>query len=142
MHIQKLESIFANTLHFPDYDDLPGKEISKIYPCLLDLIRSHKARPITRQKLEQVINDALSENFRLPSRPVTIITEIEKVTQKEKSLQFEWEAFFGGASREYPPANEWNTILKFQLNQTSKWIKENRRSRRVELRGSRRISTA
>lgn len=141
---QITKGIFQEQLvrHLPEYENLPGREIAKIYPCLLDLLRSHKARPITRQKLEQAINAGIGEQYRMPAKPVTITTETEELTQQEKSLQFEWAVFFGGSARQYPPSNEWNKLLIPQLDKTLKWIKENRSTRRLELKGSRRISSA
>ncbi|CAM3850270.1 SAVED domain-containing protein [Marinicrinis lubricantis] len=141
---QTAKGLFQEQLlrHLPDYLDIPGRDLAGIFNNLLALIRSNKARPITRKQIEETMQSAISEKYRTPPKPVVISTETEEVIKSDTSLQFEWASFFGGAERNYPPAVEWNSKLIPQLSETSKWIKEQRRTRRVELKGNRRISAA
>lgn len=141
---QTARTFFRSLLqhHLPEYEELPGKEISNIFPCLLDLLRSNKARPITRLQIEETIQTAISEKHHVPVKPIVLFTEIDSTCKKEKALQFEWKSFFGGTNRQYPPEEDWNSKLVPQLDNTLKWIKDHRNSRRIELKGNRRISAA
>lgn len=128
--------------HLPEYGDLPGRELKKIYPALLALLRFYKARPITRLQIEKTIQSAISDQHRIDTQPIVISTEVEEEIKREKILQFEWASFFGGNNRKYPDAIEWNNKLYSQLLDTSKWIKDHRNTRQIHLKGNRRISAA
>lgn len=128
--------------HLPHYGEVPSKEFTNIYQALLALLKSNKARRITRKQIENTINSSISEKFKPLPLPVIISTEIEPLVKKDIWLQFEWESYFGGINRTYPPAQKWNEEMLPQLYETAKWIKTNRSNYRIELKGNRRISTA
>ncbi|MEI7027541.1 SAVED domain-containing protein [Paenibacillus sp. y28] len=127
--------------HLPLYDELPQKEISNIYEALLALLKANKARPITRLQIETTIKCAISERFHFDQPPVIISTEIEQYPRESKYLQFKWAVFFGGENRCYPNTEQWNETLLKQLSETSRWITENRSTRKILLKGSRRLSS-
>ncbi|WP_238651787.1 SAVED domain-containing protein [Paenibacillus piscarius] len=128
--------------HLSQYGEVPSKEFANIHQALLALLRSNKAHPITRKQIEDTINSAISEKFRPLPAPIVISTEVEPLTEKNVSFQFEWESYFGGISRNYPSAQKWNEGMVPQLYETAEWIKTNRNSRHIVLKGNRRISSA
>lgn len=141
---QTARGIFQDQLqrHLSELGEVPGKEIPNVFSNLLELIRSHKVRPVSRHQIETTIKSAISEKYRTPPKHVVISTETEEVKKRETTLQFEWASFFGGNDRIFPHADEWNTKLVPQLSETSSWIKNQRKIRRIELKGNRRISAA
>ncbi|ETT74125.1 hypothetical protein C173_10006 [Paenibacillus sp. FSL R7-277] len=128
--------------HMPQYQDLTGREISEIYKALLDLLKANKARPITRRQIEETIQNATGGKIQSLKDSVVISTEIEELSKREKYLQFKWADFFGGANRSYPTPDKWNDTVMSQLRETAGWIRENRGSRCILLKGNRRLSTS
>ncbi|MBA4496306.1 SAVED domain-containing protein [Paenactinomyces guangxiensis] len=141
---EKTKGLFQSQLieHHPMYEDLSVKELNNVYIALHNLVRTHKARPITRLQIEQTIQSAISERNRLTSHPIILFTEIEPSKRERKELHFKWTPFFGGAEREYPSSKEWNEGLMRDLQETRDWIIKNRSTRHILLKDNRRISSA
>jgi len=59
-----------------------------------------------------------------------------------RPIRLDWQEFFGGISRSYPPPEQWDERLVGELLQTKDWVLRNRGTRRIRLTGSRRLSTS
>jgi hypothetical protein len=137
------EGMFADSLskNFPVFDDLPRKKTNIVYSSLIDLLVSRRNKPVTRKELE----GKLSNVFDNPSdflKPTSIETKIDSDELGGKEITFQWETFFGGQNREYPPKEKWQGQMIKELYETKKWIEGNRNNRDILLKGNRRNSTA
>ena len=140
------EALFRQSLidHLPEYQDLPNRTLTDIYAAFLKLIRQRKNQPISRKEIENKIFEKIDKRYISTVNPVSIFTlhkENEEI-QAIASLSFNWAAFFGGETRTYPPAKQWNQQLLGELEQTRKWITEHRSIRRIRLTGNRRLSAS
>ena len=141
-------SIFQDQLkeHFPIFKDYPSRILDDVYYALKELLRENRACTITRNKIERIIQMEVKERFSEYSifqKPVSIITGWkEKQERTNEKLYFDWSAFFGGEKREFPPKEEWNSILVKELEDTRDWIIQHRNTRRIYLEGKRRLSAA
>lgn len=120
--------------------DLRISEQDRVYTSLHNLVRSQKNRPVTRRQLRQAINSMLDSKD-IPSKPVYIYTANNQLVETNKELIFNWDIYFGGKERKYPPLSEWTKKIR-QIDVTRKWIEENRSSRNIHLSGHRRISSS
>lgn len=125
----------------PEYQHVPYPLVSAIYHALLNLIAPYNT-PITRTTIENTIRQCIPSNL-LPSfRPVCLYTATQKDdTEQKKELVFDWIEFFGGSTRAYPEAKEWNIHVVGELNATKNFILNHRSTRHISVAGSRRLST-
>lgn len=128
--------------NFPQYNRFYYSTIKNIYANLLNFIKPRKNRPIYRIELERCILGSIGEISQMPSEPIIINTLIKNKNKLEKELCFNWEFFFGGEERKFPPAEHWNLKLIAELEETKNWILQNSNSRDIHLLGNRRISTS
>jgi len=127
---------------FPQYETISHSTIKNIYPNLLEFIKFRKNKPICRMELEKQILDIIKERSQIFSRPIMINTLIKNKNKLEKEFCLNWESFFGGDGRIFPPAEQWNQTLIGELEETKNWILQNSNSRDIHLLGNRRISTS
>lgn len=125
--------------HQPSYD-LRRSELDKVYNSLHQLIHSQKNKPVTRKQIRQMINSNL-DNANIPSNPIYIHTSNSEKQDHSKELCFNWEVYFGGRDRNYPPQSDWRKKVQ-QIDLTKEWIKENRSNNNICLSGHRRISSS
>ncbi len=126
--------------YLPEYD-LPPSVTGNLFISLDALVKGRINSPISRRELEAVMTDRVPENLRPAKRPVRIFTAIDPHAQNS-DLVFEWEKFFGGADRAYPPTEEWNGQLVAQLLDARDWINGARTTRNIKLDGNRRLSAS
>lgn len=124
----------------PEYRDLRAHCLDDIYRDIASLVGSRIAEPITRNELEEVIQNRLPDTFQSHERPVSIHTTGQEERSPGTSVELNWIDFFGGTSRSYPPAEEWDSRLVSQLVDTRDWIIRHRSSRCIHLTGERRLS--
>lgn len=140
------EALFRQYLidHLPEYEDLSNRILTDIYANFLKLIRQRKNKPISRKEVETKLREKIDSKYLPEVNPVSIFTsqKEEKDIYTVPGLCFNWAAFFGGETRTYPPAKEWNQQLLGELEQTQKWITEYRSVKRIRLTGNRRLSAS
>lgn len=127
--------------HFPACGRLPGDDVEAAFQRLRSLVKSRKNQPISRAELEEALWGRVPEEIRADRRPVRIVTSTEPVDRGRADLVFDWEEFFGGEGRSYPPPEAWERIRR-ELQATKDWIVAAGRPRRISLGGSRRLSTS
>jgi hypothetical protein len=139
------EALFIEALaqYLPDLQDLSGRVLRQVYERLSLLLRNRRNQLIARHEIEMHSNVAIPLEQQLPSQPLCVTTVADSSQALAPTdLVFNWIDFFGGATRIYPEADQWNTRLLRDLHDTRTWIKEQRRPRRIRIRGSRRLSAA
>ena len=103
-------------------------------------MKSRKNQPISRAELEDVLWSRVREEIRADRRPVRVVTAKEPVDRRGASeLVFEWEEFFGGEERRFPPPEAW-ARMREELQAAKEWVVAAGRPRRISLGGSRRLS--
>lgn len=139
---EQAKGIFNNqfTRYLPGYD-LRGSEQEKVFDVLHRLVRSQKNKPVFRHQLKQAMHSVIDEDA-LPDQKVHIHTEINKLPEEPRKINFLWESFFGGQERVYPKTAIWTEELYNNLVKTRNWIEKNRSSKRIHLTGNRRLSSA
>lgn len=139
------EALFTRALveHRPSMQDVSGRALYTLYERLSVLLRDRCNQPILRREIEACIDAAVPPEQRPAVMPVYITTRAEPAQSVESTdLIFDWCDFFGGTARRYPASGEWNRRLLRDLIETRTWIVEQRRPRRIRLRGNRRLSAA
>ena len=126
--------------YLPEYD-LPPSVSGNLFISFDTLVEGRINSPVSRRELEAVMRDRVPENLRPAKRPVRIFTATGPHTQSS-DLVFEWEKFFGGPNRAYPPIEEWSGQLVAQLLDAKDWINAVRTTRRIKLDGNRRLSAS
>lgn len=126
----------------PEYGDLPARCLDGIYQDIASLVRSRIAKPIARNELEQIVQSRVPHTSRPTVRPVSIHTAGKEESSPCTSVELNWIDFFGGTSRTFPPAEEWDSRLVSQLVDTRDWITRHRNSRCIHLTGERRLSAS
>jgi hypothetical protein len=138
------KTLFIQSLvkQLPEFGTLAYKALDDLYTRVGDLVRQHRIQPIARKELEAIFDQSLpAEQQPLSVKPLHLHTmNTQADSEHPNSLRFEWEKFFGGTERNYPPASEWNQELLDDLNQTRNWVLEHRGVRHIKLSGSRRLS--
>lgn len=133
------------TACFPSFGDLPERILNNIYSDLAIFLRDERNKTISRMDLERIIHNGLPD-----VSPLRIVSPIRINTLSKPGGQDEIRGpifldlsdFFGGQSRDYPPAEEWDGRLIGQLKETKQWILDNRNTRKLLLSGERRLSSA
>jgi SMODS-associated and fused to various effectors sensor domain len=145
-HHPYAKALFIEELkdHHPFYCSLSGNVLDDIYAHLSAFVRSRRNRTITGNELEEKLLEKVPVNLQPPIQPVRIHTigSDEDPGVDARKLCFEWGSFFGGEARHYPPAEVWNERVLGDLRSTRSWIREARRTRRIALSGSRRLSAS
>jgi len=128
---------------FPIFEELPSKNSNQAYVELVRLVDSRLNQPILRPELENILSRSV-EPMQHSELILRLHTNHENNLHNapQGSIVFDWEKFFGGVDREFPPSKEWNNELLFQLNETKKWILSTTRPRFMRLSGNRRLSTS
>ena len=133
------ETLFQN---YPVFAQLSAELSTEACSQLVELIQSRKNQPIYRQELEEAIWKNVEKEKR-PEFSIRIHTNHEDSNGGPKgSLQFNWESYFGGSRRNFPPAEEWNSQVIGELQSTKEWLVSMRPSRRIHLSGHRRLSAS
>ena len=136
--------VFSASLkeHFPGTSRLAGGDVEAAFEGLRSLVKSRRNQPISRAELESTLWSRVPEEIRADRRPVRVITATDSVDPASaQELVFDWQEFFGGGERRYPPPGAWNRMRK-ELQAASEWIAAARRPRRISLGGSRRLSAS
>lgn len=133
-----IESLFKN---FPEFEELPHKKIKCIYSSLIELLVSKRNKPVSRREIEERISKSI-EDTSIMAKPTILETIITSDGINGKEIVFNWESYFGGAERIFPPSNRWNDIMMKELAATKQWILNYRNNRNIQLQGNRRNSTA
>lgn len=134
--------VFSASLkeHFPDTSRLPGDDVEAAFERLRSLVNSRKNQPISRAELEDVLWSRVPEEIRADQRPVRIITATDPVDRgSAPELVFDWQEFFGGGERSYPPPEAWERMRQ-ELEAAKEWMVAAGRPRRISVGGSRRLS--
>ena len=137
------EALFSQSLadYQPEYGNVSLKTLHDMYTNVGEFVKRSGIKPIVRKELEAVFRQSIPAEQLPPLMPVHIHTMSNKDDLENPfSLRFDWTVFFGGAKRNYPPAQKWNQILLNDLFQTRDWILEHRNTRQIRLTGSRRLS--
>lgn len=127
---------------FPQYEYIPYNKIKRIYENLLNFVISNKNKSINRIELESQILSIIEQESQISLKPIVINTLIKNDNKLEKEICLNWESFFGGDDRIFPPAEQWNQILIGELKETKNWILQNSNSREIHILGNRRISAS
>lgn len=130
--------------HLGSHKNLPDNVLDDIYESLGSFVLSRRNETILRAEIEQTINTKIPANLKPPPQPVRIhtATREDEIDWHETELQFPWSKFSGGERRNYPAPEIWNTEIISPLNETKTWILKHRKTRRIRLSGSRRLSTS
>ncbi len=124
----------------PEYRDLPARCLDDIYQDIASLVGGRIDKPISRNELEEIVRDRVPNTLQPHARPVSIHTTGKEGSSPGTSVELNWIDFFGGTSRSFPPAEEWDSSLVSQLVDTRDWIIRHRSSRCIHLTGERRLS--
>lgn len=138
------DALFRHALvyHFQEFNALMGSLVTDSLSRLRHLIHTHKDVPLRRHELEITLFGP-TENSNPPRRPVRIHTIHDTGnTANPGAIQLDWQDFWGGEQRNYPPIGVWNEQLVETLVTLKYWILENRTTRRIQLTGSRRLSAS
>lgn len=134
--------VFGSSLkkHFPDTSRLSGEDVDRAFERLRLLVKARKNQLLSRGELEAALWEEVPDGIRADRRPVRIVTATDGVDPcSAQELVFDWQEFFGGGERTYPPPEAWERMRK-ELEATKDWIVRAGRPRRVSLGGSRRLS--
>lgn len=138
-------SFLAELQHYhPFYRTLSGYVHDDIYAHVSAFVQSRRTQTITRSELEESLLEKVPPHLRPPMQPVqihTIAQETDPDAEPTK-LSFAWIPFFGGQTREFPPADVWNGRLLGELQTSKVWILEHRKVRHIALSGNRRLSAS
>lgn len=126
---------------FPIFEEISIKSSNVAYTELVRLVESRLNQPIYRYELENILLRSVGGMHHW-EQILRIHTNHESNLKNapQGSIVFDWEKFFGGVDREFPPSKDWNNELLFQLSETKKWILSSTRPRLVRLSGNRRPS--
>jgi len=126
----------------PHCAHLPIAAVRAVFDALLALMRSRTNQRITRSEIENALRGAIDPSMVPPLAPTVVHTATDQNPGNPAHLVFQWNDFFGGAERKYPPEAEWEVRVVGQLRAAKQWIADNRRVRRLALDGERRLSTS
>jgi len=137
------QAIFRQKLeeHFPEFAQYPGAASTTAFQNLLALVKSRKAKPIHRHEIEAVLDAARPAGSPSPTKMLRVHTAKDAAARPAGSLKFDWQEFFGGETRTYPPPTAWER-LTVELAATVRWIQEAGRPRSIRLSGDHRLSVA
>lgn len=129
------EALFIAALckWFPHCNNLSARETASAYKDIFALISKRKAQPISRKELLACIPKA-------EDKCVTIKTLKEPSIGHDSAIRFDWHEFFDQTN--YPEPSRWQAEVIGQLQSTRDWILRSRDTRRIFLKGSRRLSSS
>jgi hypothetical protein len=139
------EALFTRAFveHRPGMQDVSGRALHTLYERLSLLLRDRCNQPIMRREIEACVDASVPLEQRPAMMPIYITTRAEPAQPVESTdLIFDWCDFFGRTARQYPASGEWSGRLLRDLIETRAWIVQQRRLRRIRLRGNRRLSAA
>lgn len=134
--------VFGGALrkYFPESSRLAGDDVDRAFERLRSLVKARKNQPVARAELEAALWEGVADVIRADRRPVRIVTATDAVDPRSATeLVFDWEEFFAGGERTYPPPEAWERMRQ-ELQATRDWIVASGRPRRISLGGSRRLS--
>jgi len=126
----------------PQFSDLPGRQVGRVFDRLLALVRERLNQPVTRSELESAICAALEDDNFFAEDRIRVETTTADFAGTKIAMRFTWDDFFGGSERIYPAQPDWQRVVVGQLVAARTWITENRSQRRIILGGERRLSTS
>jgi hypothetical protein len=137
------EALFTRSMHehHPWSMECRGADLRQCYLKLKALVQSRKNRLIARHELEGILAAELSAH--VPARPLrlhTLTSPSEHISSG--AIVANWEDFFGGKGRNYPPPEKWSADLLRPLEEFRQWVISEKRPRRIRLSGNRRLSTS
>lgn len=138
------ESLFIGAMaeHHPWSRDCRGSELRLCYSKLKSLIQGRKNRPLYRHELEDVFTATLPPGT-VPASPLRMHTAASAGEHPPAgAIVANWEIFFGGSGRSYPPPEEWGRSVLRPLEEVRQWAVAAKRPRRLLLSGNRRLSTS
>ena len=137
------EVIFRGRLEAqsPEFAKYPSAAGKSAFHDLLALVKLRKAKPIYRHEIEAVLDAARPAGQPRPSRILRVHTAKDDIASPAGVLKLDWQVFFRGGARTYPPTAAWERVTR-DLATTVRWIQETGRPRRIRLSGDRRLSTA
>ena len=139
------EALFRQSLitHLREYQDLSSRTLGTIYANLGTFVRGRRNQPVFRRELEAKLREEIDPGQLPPLRPISIYTSTrDEGDLKTPDLRFNWATFFGGETRAFPPPERWNRQLFGDLQETRDWIIRHRATRRIRLKGNRRLSAS
>jgi hypothetical protein len=126
--------------HLPCLNLIPMGKLSQIASALNELVARKGIAPVSRLEVEQSFAIVPEAKGLLDSQPIRMNISLHAKTTARKDLLFDWDPFFGGEERRFPPPEEWNERMVGTLLQTREWINECRRKKRILLIGTHRLS--
>ena len=127
--------------HFPEYDELSGRELDQVYGRVIELVRANRAKTITRRQLVHAIRKVEHPERLPPLQPVELHTSHNpNIPYHGKGILMEWNDFFAGDKRIYPEPKRWNGELLQGLERTLDWILTNHLCHHILLSGHRCLS--
>lgn len=132
----------ALTTYLPEFSNLTSLEQRLVVQDASQLLNDKREQEITRQELEVQFRRGLPEERKPPVPPIRIHAAVEIPEARDTGgLLLEWNDFFGGTCRRYPPTIEWNTRLLGELLDLRGWIRQHRTPQnRLRLTGTARLS--
>jgi hypothetical protein len=145
-HREYSKALFKQALnnHLPYHRDMPDRILDDIHAHLGEFVQSRRNQTITRQELGEKLRNKVPQKLKPPTPPIRLYTAISvsEISEDRNVLRFEWQPFFGGEGRNYPPPEVWNQRMLGELRETRDWIIANRNGRRIHLSGNRRLSAS
>lgn len=124
--------------------DARPRELDQARRSLGELLVSRKARAVTRAEIVQALEAGLA-GLTEQQHGAALRMHTDGVAgdaAPDGAIPFRWTDFFGGATRTYPPAAEWDKRVVGELRAFRHWAIETGRPRRVALTGNRRLSAS
>lgn len=120
----------------PHCADLSAREVAEVFKSMAALVAKRKAQTISRKELLACIPGAKDNRvlFNTLNVPAASVAEIDT------SIKFDWHKFFDQMG--YPAPELWHAEVVGQLRATRDWILKARDTRRIYLKGARRLSTS
>lgn len=115
-------ALFKDALSkFPEYQYYPGPLQQQAFQEVIAIVKSHKNRPLPRHEIEDAIDRCRPASTPTPQRVLRVHTAMTGSPCPKGAICFEWNPFFGGANRDYPPTSEWSRVVD-ELKRFDAWI--------------------
>lgn len=137
--LEKLARSIVRTALGDDFGITDNSVLDQSFQRLATLLQSRLNQVVSRVDIERAIGSFAQRDC------VTVFTstsEISATEHEDKSLVFNWRQFDGQNSRKYPSVDVWDQAIIRQLRDTRAWLRANRDSRCIYLRGQHRLTTA
>lgn len=124
--------------YLPICREIDLSQLESVASRLRVLLGDSERLNLTRLDIEGCFNLGSGAGVVLSSRSVVVAIAEQARVSLHNVIEFDWEAFFSGDDRSYPPIEEWGRIVK-ELEETRDWIINERQTKRVMVRGNHRL---